>query len=109
MGRDSTGTYVTQRLQSGTVAAVSVTSITVKSEDGYETTFAVNATTKVNAGDAAIADVKTGDQVTVIGLLSGTTATATAVTDANLRTTGGSGSRASGPTARPTASARPAR
>ncbi|MEV4513993.1 DUF5666 domain-containing protein [Dactylosporangium sp. NPDC049525] len=103
--KDSSGKYVTQRLQSGTVTAVSATSITAKSEDGYESTFTVDATTKVNGGNSKIADVKTGDTVTVVGLVSGSTVTATTITDAKLRPSTGAGR----PTARPTGSQRPTR
>ncbi|WP_327004200.1 DUF5666 domain-containing protein [Dactylosporangium sp. NBC_01737] len=105
--KDSNGKYVTQRLQSGTVTAVSATSITAKSEDGHETTFTVDATTKVNGGNSKIADVKTGDQVTVVGLVSGSTVTATSITDAKLRPSTSPG--AGRPTARPTGSQRPPR
>ncbi|GAA3195801.1 hypothetical protein ACFO1B_00125 [Dactylosporangium siamense] len=105
--KDSSGKYVTERLQSGTVTAVSATSITAKSEDGHETTFTVDASTKVNGGSSKITDVKTGDAVTVVGLVSGSgsgsgsMAAATSVTDAKLRPTGGAG--------RPTGTQRPAR
>lgn len=107
--KDSGGKYVTQRLQSGTVTAVSATSITAKSEDGYETTFTVDATTKVNGGNSKIADVKTGDAVTIVGLVSGATVTATSITDAKLRPAGGASPGVGRPTARPTGSQRPPR
>jgi hypothetical protein len=99
--KDSTGKYVTERLQSGTVTAVSATSITAKSEDGHSTTFVVGADTKVDNGSGQIADVKAGHTVTIIGIVSGDTATATAITDAALRPTtdqsGAPGNRPGGP------------
>ncbi|MET7397950.1 hypothetical protein ABZS66_31120 [Dactylosporangium sp. NPDC005572] len=83
--KDSTGKYVTHRLQTGTVTAVSDTSITVKSEDGYSTTFVVNGSTKVGNGSGKIGDVKTGSTVTVVGTVDGTTVTATTIADSSLR------------------------
>ncbi|GAA2636436.1 hypothetical protein GCM10010399_81800 [Dactylosporangium fulvum] len=84
--KDGSGKYVTQRLQSGAVTAVSSTSITAKSEDGHSTTFTVGTDTKVNHGSSTIGDVKVGDTVTVVGVVSGDTATATSIVDAALRT-----------------------
>ncbi|WP_433604493.1 hypothetical protein ACQP2P_24790 [Dactylosporangium sp. CA-139114] len=100
--RGSNGQYVTERLQTGTVTAVSATSITAKSEDGFSSTFVVGESTKVNNGAAAIADVKTGATVTVVGTVSGGTATATEVTDVSLlrQGNGGNGQRPANP--RPT-------
>ncbi|GAA2333382.1 hypothetical protein [Dactylosporangium salmoneum] len=102
------GQYVTERLQSGTVTAVSATSITAKSEDGHATTFAVAGTTKVGNGNFKIADVKAGDTVTIIGTVSGDTATATEITDIALmrQGNGGNGGRPGGnATPRPTRTA----
>ncbi|WP_433223429.1 hypothetical protein ACQP00_26105 [Dactylosporangium sp. CS-047395] len=104
--KGSDGQYVTQRLQTGTVTAVSATSITAKSEDGHATTFVVGADTKVDNGASKIGDVKAGDTVTVIGLVSGDTATATTITDTALmrqrngNNGGGNGQRQASP--RPT-------
>ncbi|MFD0578262.1 hypothetical protein [Dactylosporangium darangshiense] len=89
--KNGSGQYVTERLQSGTVTAVSATSITAKSEDGHATTFVVSADTKVDNGAAKISDVKQGDSVTVIGLVSGDTATATEITDLALMRQGNGG------------------
>ncbi|MEV8515253.1 hypothetical protein [Dactylosporangium sp. NPDC051484] len=83
--KKSNGQYVTQRLQTGTVTAVSATSITAKSEDGHATTFVVGESTRVGNGSATISDVKTGDTVTIVGVVSGDTATATRITDLALR------------------------
>lgn len=91
---DSNGGYLTRRLQTGTVTAVSSTSITAKSADGHGTTFAVTSSTTVGGG--TIADVQAGDTVTVIGTLSGGTATATTITDPALTQAGGGGPQGNG-------------
>ncbi|WP_432824401.1 hypothetical protein [Dactylosporangium sp. CA-092794] len=99
--KDGNGQYVTERLQTGTVTAVSATSITAKSEDGHATTFTVGASTKVNNGEANVSDVKSGDTVTIVGTVSGDTATATEITDIALLRQGTGGNRTR-PSARPT-------
>ncbi len=86
---DGNGGYVTKRLQSGTVTAVSATSITAKSADGYSTTFVVSSSTSVDNGVDAIGNVKTGDTVTIVGPVSGGTATATTVFDSTLNQANG--------------------
>ena len=82
------GTISTVRQIQGTVTAVTSTSITVKAEDGYTATFAVNADTEVHTGlpsrdrgtaepaTQSIADVSVGDVARVHGTVSGDTATA---------------------------------
>ncbi|MFI5907873.1 hypothetical protein [Dactylosporangium sp. NPDC051541] len=90
------GQYVTERLQSGTVTAVSATSITAKSEDGHATTFVVSDATKVDNGVAKIADVKAGDTVTIVGTVAGDTATATEITDTALMRQGNNGNGGNG-------------
>ncbi|HJV99162.1 MAG TPA: hypothetical protein VJ617_08730 [Arthrobacter sp.] len=50
------GTFETVLSQQGTVDAVSETSVTVKSDDGYTQTYAVNADTKVIKFPAPAAD-----------------------------------------------------
>jgi len=81
---DGNGGYTTKRLQSGTVTAVSATSITAKSADGHTTTFALNSSTQVDNGAAQVSGVKTGDTVVVVGTLAGSTATASTITDLTL-------------------------
>jgi hypothetical protein len=91
------GTLQANLDQRGTVEAVSETSITVKSEDGYSQTYAVNADTKIHKAPAAasdsspgtddggkrvkpsqgtIADIATGDTVRISGVKNGDQATA---------------------------------
>ncbi|TCC25218.1 hypothetical protein [Kribbella speibonae] len=81
------GGYETVVTQSGSVTAVSSTSITVKSADGYTRTYVVNADTKVNR-DGKIADVKTGATVRIRAVVSGSTATASSVDDGSNRPAG---------------------
>jgi hypothetical protein len=81
------GGYVTERLQTGDVSALSATSITVKSQDGYTQTYAIDSSTQ-QANNAA-----SGSTVTVIAKVSGATATATTISDA---TQFGSGNQGNG-------------
>jgi hypothetical protein len=71
------GVYATVLVQQGDVTAVSATSITVKSADGFSKTYAVSADSEihVDGADAAIGDVKVGDTVGVRATVSGSTAT----------------------------------
>jgi hypothetical protein len=75
------GGYQTMASQHGEVTDVSPTSITVKSEDGYTKTYAVDDGTVVEAGDNGIGDVKVGDQVGVLGVVTGDTTKAVEVRD----------------------------
>jgi hypothetical protein len=81
---DGNGGYVTKRLQSGTVTAISTTSITAKSADGHTTTFVIGSSTTVDNGNDQVSDIKTGDTVTVVGTVDGSTVTATTITDGTL-------------------------
>lgn len=77
--RDGSG-YTTVQMQRGTVTAVSATSISVKSEDGFTATYVVDADTKVNR-DGAIADIKADADVMVLATVDGSTATAQRIVD----------------------------
>lgn len=70
-------------VQRGTVSAVSATSITVRSTDGFTATYVVDATTKIREAKekATIAAVKTGDRVRVVATKDGSTLTATRIAD----------------------------
>ncbi|MDX3187904.1 hypothetical protein PV458_05805 [Streptomyces sp. MN03-5084-2B] len=70
---DGNGGYVTKIMQTGEVTELSATSLTAKSEDGFSKTYTV--TSEQATGLA------TGDTVTVVATESGSTATATSVTD----------------------------
>jgi hypothetical protein len=76
------GGYQTLATQVGEVTAVSATSVTVKSEDGFSRTYTVNDDTLVNAGNDGIADVKSGDDVRVVALVVDGKANAVDVMDA---------------------------
>jgi hypothetical protein len=76
------GGYQTIASQMGTVESVSATSITVKSEDGYVRSYAVDDNTIVHAGDNGIDDIATGDTVDVTAVVSGSTAKAVDIGDA---------------------------
>ena len=69
--------------QRGTVSAVSATSITVQSKDGYSATYVVDAKTKVRQAkeQATIGEVKAGDKVRVVGVKDSSTVTATRIAD----------------------------
>jgi hypothetical protein len=77
----SGGGYQTVDVQQGTVTAVTTTSITVKSADGYTASYAVTSKTVVDAEAAGIGSVKEGDTVFVTATVSGSTATAASITD----------------------------
>lgn len=70
----------TELLQTGKVTAVSASSIALTSDDGYATTYTIDATTVVDNGRSAVTDLATGDEVTVIAK-SGDTPTAVAIAE----------------------------
>jgi hypothetical protein len=80
----SGGGYQTVDVQSGQVTAVSTTSITLKSRDGYTKTYVVASSTMVDAQRDGIGSVKAGNQVSVVATVSGAAATATNVADMTL-------------------------
>ncbi|MBW3668247.1 MAG: hypothetical protein KY443_03445 [Actinobacteria bacterium] len=73
--------FRTMATQTGTVTAVSETSITVKSADDYTKTYAVDANTVVNAGRDGIDSVKQGDTVDVHAVVDGDTYRAMRIED----------------------------
>jgi hypothetical protein len=94
----SGGGYQTIDVQSGTVTAVSSSSITVKSADGYSQTYAVSSSTEVNAQAAGIGTVKVGHTVGVMATASGKTATAASIIDfTSIRSSRGSFGFPAGP------------
>jgi hypothetical protein len=56
----------TDLLQTGKVTAISATSISVSSTDGYAKTYVINSSTRIAGGQASTDTIKTGDEVTVI-------------------------------------------
>jgi len=79
LGKDKKPTTLAE--QRGTVDAVSPTSISLTSTDGFKQTYVVNSDTKVRVDGkkSAIADVKTGQSATVIAGVAGSTETAKGV------------------------------
>lgn len=67
-GKD--GKYVTTAAQRGAVTAVSPTSVTVRSEDGFTATYVINVDTRIrkDGEKAAIGAVKVDDTVTVLAV-----------------------------------------
>lgn len=78
------GGYQTIATQRGEVTAVSPTSITVRSEDGYSATYVVTADTLVNAARDGISTISNGDTVHVVAIVSGDTRTAVRISDGTL-------------------------
>jgi hypothetical protein len=78
---DGNGGYRTVRTQRGVVTAVSATSLTVKSDDGYTTTYVLTPSTVVVAGRDGIGTVAKGETVAVLATVNGGTATANHVRD----------------------------
>src|SRR5262252_8540689 len=80
----SGGGYQTVAFQNGKVTAVSGTSITLRSADGYSRSYQVTSSTLVNAQRDGISSIKTGNQVWVRATVSGSTTTAAQITDLSL-------------------------
>jgi hypothetical protein len=78
------GGYQTVDVQNGQVTAVSNTSITLKSTDGFTMSYVVASSTLVDAERNGIASVKVGNQASVLATVRGSTATATSVMDRTL-------------------------
>jgi hypothetical protein len=78
------GGYQTVDVQNGQVTAVSSTSITLKSADGFTKTYAVTSSTLVDAQRDGIGSVKVGNQADVLATVSGSAVTATSVSDLTL-------------------------
>jgi hypothetical protein len=73
--------FQTVAVQTGEVTAVSPSSITVKSEDGFSRTYSVDENTVVGSGRDGIGTVKTGDTVRIAGVVEDGKAKAAAVLD----------------------------
>jgi hypothetical protein len=76
------GKYQTTATQLGKVVAVSPTSITLESDDGYKRTYAVSETTLVTAGRDGIGNLKNGDSVQLTAEVVGSEARAVQIFDA---------------------------
>ncbi len=80
----SGGGYQTIDVQNGQVTAVSSTSITLKSADGFTRSYAVASSTLVDAQRDGIGSVKVGNQASVQATVSGSAATAVSIEDLTL-------------------------
>lgn len=78
---NGSGGFRTVQMQRGVVTAVSATSLTVKSADGYTKTYLVTKDTVVNAGRDGIATVTKDERVGILASVAGGTSTATAIRD----------------------------
>ena len=80
--RAGKGTQVVD-VQRGQVTAVSATSVTVRSKDGFSATYVVGSSSKVRAAKkaASISAVKTGDRVGVVAVRSGNVVTVRRLAD----------------------------
>jgi hypothetical protein len=79
--RTAGGGYQTVDIQRGKVTAVSSSSITLKSADGYTATYAVASSTEVNAQASGIATVKLGNSVFLVATVKSGKATAASIID----------------------------
>jgi hypothetical protein len=84
---DGNGGYITELSQNGTVSAVSTSSITVKSEDGFTQTYVVGSATSVDGGADTIGNVAAGHTVRVVATGTADKATATQIQDTSIATT----------------------
>jgi hypothetical protein len=82
---DPQGGYTTERLQTGSVTALSATSISLTSKDGYKQDYTIDSSTQQTGTP------KTGDTVTVVAKVNGSTATATTLGEASQLATGPGG------------------
>ncbi|HWD02271.1 MAG TPA: hypothetical protein VG674_07450 [Amycolatopsis sp.] len=83
---DVNGGYVTERLQTGDITEISATSVTLTSKDGYKQTYTLDASTQKTGTTP-----KTGDSVTVVAKLDGTTATVTSLEETSAMQQNGRG------------------
>src|SRR3984885_3166908 len=80
----SGGGYQTVDVQDGQGTALSTTSITLKSSDGFTKTYVVTSSTTVDAQRDGIGSVKVGNQASVFATGSGSTVTPTRGADMTL-------------------------
>jgi hypothetical protein len=76
-------------VQTGTVTAVSGTSVAVRSTDGFAATYVVTSATRVGRDGAKITSIKTGGSVRIAATKNGATLTALLVGDGTDRPGGG--------------------
>jgi hypothetical protein len=74
---DGTGGFTTMMSQTGRVTAISPTSVTARSDDGYTQTYVIPAASN---GAAVAPPFAVGDEVTIRATRSGQTASVTTIT-----------------------------
>jgi hypothetical protein len=79
---DGNGGYKTAIMQTGEVTAISDTSLTAKSTDGYTKVYTIDKDTAFG-NNGSVSDVKSGDTVIVVATPDGENATADRVLDRN--------------------------
>ncbi|MFB9687634.1 hypothetical protein [Amycolatopsis plumensis] len=91
---DGNGGYVTKIMQTGEITELSATSLTAKSDDGFSKTYTITS--------AQATGLAAGDTVTVVATESGSTATATSVTDGEAGPQAPGGGQGTPPSGAPT-------
>jgi hypothetical protein len=61
--------------------AISATSVTAKSDDGYTKTYTIDADTVTGNDSSDLCGIETGDEVTIVASVSGNAATADSVSE----------------------------
>ncbi len=84
---DGNGGYKTELMQTGQVTAISSTSVTAKSADGYTKTYTINSSTTFGNGSAS--DIANGDTVMITATPSGDAATADTLIERTQNAQGG--------------------
>jgi hypothetical protein len=79
--RNPGGGYQIVDVQNGLITAVSSTSVTLRSDDGFIHRYVVTRSTVIEAGHGGITSVKVGDEASVQAAVTGGSATATSLTD----------------------------
>lgn len=77
------GGYLTRRMQTGAVTALAGGKLTIKSTDGYSSTYTV--------GEVPTTDIAVGDTVTAVGTVSGSTVTLLSLHEKGTRPAGPDG------------------
>lgn len=93
----SGGAYQTEDIQRGKVTAISGSSLTVVSPDGYTKTYQVSGSTSVIPGNGSLSTVKVGDQVSLTATARGSTAAVTSIVDLSRLGNGYAGPGGAGP------------
>jgi hypothetical protein len=89
---NGSGGFITMISQTGRVTAISPTSVTARSDDGYSQTYVIAA-----AGVAATPPFAVGDEVTIEATRTGQTATVTGIGEPSITWQRGQPRPAAGP------------